>query len=73
MGFQLGARWLSPYGPDTEHAYGHLGFTNIVTWADPDRDLAVALMTSGKPLIYPELYYAFDLLSVINEVCPKRG
>jgi CubicO group peptidase (beta-lactamase class C family) len=63
---------LSLFGPDTEHAFGHLGFTNIVTWADPDREIAVALMTSGKPLVYPQIYYAFDVLRQINNAFPRR-
>jgi CubicO group peptidase (beta-lactamase class C family) len=71
MGFMLGAQWLSLYGPDTLHAFGHLGFTNIICWADPERDVAAALMTSGKPLIYPELYYLFEVLRQIGLACPK--
>jgi CubicO group peptidase (beta-lactamase class C family) len=71
MGFMLGGEWFSPYGPDTRHAFGHLGFTNIVCWADPERQVAAALMTSGKPLIYPGIYYAFDLLRQIGLACPK--
>ena len=31
---------LSLYGPDTEQAFGHLGFTNILGWADPERALS---------------------------------
>jgi CubicO group peptidase (beta-lactamase class C family) len=71
VGFMLGGRWFSPYGPDTQYAFGHLGFTNIVGWADPERQVAAALMTSGKPLLYPELWYAFDLLRQIGHACPK--
>lgn len=71
LGFMLGAQWLSLYGPDTLHAFGHLGFTNVVCWADPERDVAAALMTSGKPFIYPELYYVFDVLRQIGLACPK--
>jgi CubicO group peptidase (beta-lactamase class C family) len=71
MGFMLGGRWFSPYGPDTQYAFGHLGFTNIIGWADPERQVAAALMTSGKPLLYPELWYAFDLLRQIGRACPK--
>ncbi len=71
MGFMLGADWLSPYGPDTRYAFGHLGFTNIVAWADPERQVAAALMTSGKPLIYPEIYWVFDLLRQIGLACGK--
>jgi CubicO group peptidase (beta-lactamase class C family) len=71
MGFMLGAQWLSLYGPDTLHAFGHLGFTNVICWADPERDVAAALMTSGKPFIYPELYYLFEVLRQIGLACPK--
>jgi CubicO group peptidase (beta-lactamase class C family) len=73
MGFMLGAQWLSPYGPDTRYAFGHLGFTNIVAWADPERRVAAALMTSGKPLVYPELYYLFDVLRQIGIACGKES
>jgi CubicO group peptidase (beta-lactamase class C family) len=71
MGFMLGGEWLSLFGPDTARAYGHLGFTNIVSWADPERQVAAALLTSGKPLIYPEIYYVFDVLRQIGLACPK--
>ena len=71
MGFMLGGDWLSLYGPDTRRAFGHLGFTNIVSWADPERQVAAALLTSGKPLIYPEIYYVFDVLRQIGLACPK--
>jgi CubicO group peptidase (beta-lactamase class C family) len=54
-GFMLGARMLSLYGPDTERAFGHLGFTNILGWADPERAVSCALITSGKPILYPEI------------------
>src|SRR5262249_38044899 len=52
MGFMLGGKWVSLYGPDTLDAFGHLGFTNIIAWADPERQVAASLMTSGKPLVY---------------------
>jgi hypothetical protein len=28
-------------------------------------------MTSGKPFIYPELYYLFEVLRQIGLACPK--
>jgi len=71
MGFILGAQWLSLYGPDTESAFGHLGFTNILSWADPERQVAAAIMTSGKPLLYPQLYYAYDIVRQIGSACTK--
>ena len=54
-GFMLGARAFSLFGPDTEEAFGHLGFTNVLGWADPERALSVGLMTSGKPMLHPAL------------------
>ena len=72
MGFMLGREWLSPYGPDTRYAYGHIGFTNVITWADPERQVAAALLTSGKPLLYPELYYVFDVARQIGLACAKE-
>ena len=71
MGFILGAQWLSLYGPDTERAFGHLGLSNILSWADPERQVAATLMTSGKPLLYPQLYYAYDIVRQIGRACTK--
>jgi CubicO group peptidase (beta-lactamase class C family) len=72
MGFMLGGQWFSPYGPDTQYAFGHIGFTNVLTWADPERQVAAALLTSGKPLVYPELYYVWDVLRQIGLACGKE-
>jgi CubicO group peptidase (beta-lactamase class C family) len=54
-GFMLGAKRLSLYGLDTDDAFGHLGFTNSLGWADPARGTAVGLLTTGKPTLYPEI------------------
>ncbi len=70
MGFMLGGDWFSLYGPGTPYAFGHLGLTNIVSWADPARELAAVVMSSGKPLLYPELYRAFLVMNRITQSCP---
>ena len=72
MGFMLGGDWFGPYGPDTRYAFGHIGFTNIVSWADPERHVAAALLTSGKPVVYPEIYWAIDILRQIGRACGKE-
>jgi CubicO group peptidase (beta-lactamase class C family) len=54
-GFMLGAKTLGLYGPDTDYAFGHLGFTNVMAWADPRRELAVGIMTNGNPILGPHL------------------
>jgi len=55
LGFMLGGHTLSFYGHQSPAAFGHLGFTNVLAWADPDRDISVALMNNGKPFVTPEL------------------
>jgi CubicO group peptidase (beta-lactamase class C family) len=47
-GFMLGERLVSLYGANTASAFGHLGFTNVLCWADPARQVAAALLTTGK-------------------------
>jgi CubicO group peptidase (beta-lactamase class C family) len=71
LGFMLGARHLSPYGPDTEMVFGHLGFTNVMGWADPERGLSAAIITSGKPMLYPELPLVWAVLRRIGLEAPK--
>jgi CubicO group peptidase (beta-lactamase class C family) len=69
-GFMLGARAFSLFGPDTEEAFGHLGFTNVLGWADPERALSVGLMTSGKPMLHPGLGDLWLLTRAIGQEAP---
>lgn len=70
-GFMLGGKLLSLYGPDTEQAFGHLGFVNILGWADPERAISVGLITSGKPMLYPELPQFWGIGWRIGTEAPK--
>ncbi len=70
-GFMLGGELMSLFGADTPQAFGHLGFTNIFSWADPERRLSVALITSGKPVLNLELLRLLNLLFAINRAFPK--
>lgn len=70
MGFILG--YFPFYGPDTPHAFGHLGFINIVAWADPERQVAAALTNSGKPFFFPEAFFLYDVMRQIALACPKE-
>jgi CubicO group peptidase (beta-lactamase class C family) len=70
-GFMLGARAFSLFGPDTEQAFGHLGFTNVLGWADPERALSVGLMTSGKPILHPALGDLWLLTRAIGQEAAK--
>ncbi|MET7771291.1 serine hydrolase [Nocardia sp. NPDC005366] len=46
-GFELGGR-RSKFGRDTQTHFGRSGLTTQYGWADPDRGLAGAILTSGK-------------------------
>lgn len=70
-GLMLGAKVLSLYGRDTQHAFGHLGFTNILGWADPQRAISAAVLTNGKPILYPELPRFLMLSQRITTESPK--
>ena len=62
---------LSLYGLDTQHAFGHLGFTNMLGWADPERAISVAVLTNGKPILYPELHRFLGMMQRITSEMPK--
>ena len=49
-GFMLGESVFSLFGIKARQAYGHLGLINIVTWADPAREISVAFLNTGKSL-----------------------
>jgi CubicO group peptidase (beta-lactamase class C family) len=73
MGFMLGSNWFSLYGGNTPRAFGHVGFTNVVAYADPDRDISVCLMTSGKPFITPGQLAWLNVARTIAKRCPRVG
>jgi CubicO group peptidase (beta-lactamase class C family) len=71
LGFMLGGEHLSIYGLDNPQAFGHVGFTNMFSWADPERELVVALLTSGKPIVSLHVIRLLKLLFEINRAFPK--
>jgi CubicO group peptidase (beta-lactamase class C family) len=71
MGFMLGLRSFGFYGPRTANAYGHLGFTNVLGWADPDRDISVAFMNTGKPLLSARMVAWLNVTRVIGTRIPR--
>lgn len=69
MGPMLGAKPVGLYGFNTPNAFGHLGYTSIFCWADPDRDIAVSLLTSGKFLVGTGLPAVMNLVANISKQC----
>ena len=70
-GMMLGDSPVGLYGPDTAQAFGHLGFANTLVWADPERDISVALLTTGKLVLGPHLAALWMLLASISRHCAK--
>ncbi len=71
QGMMLGSQYISLYGRDTQHAFGHLGFTNMLAWADPERAISVAVLNNGKPVLYPELHRLLGTMGKITSEMPK--
>jgi CubicO group peptidase (beta-lactamase class C family) len=71
QGFMLGGAPFGLYGAKSHHAYGHVGLVNNITWADPERQIAVALLVSGIPLLAGNLGALMRLISRIGTACPR--
>lgn len=72
LGPMLGDSPIGIFGPHTAHAFGHLGLANVMPWADPDRDLSVALLTTGKPILSLHAIRLVQLLLCINRIFPRH-
>ncbi|WP_280312599.1 hypothetical protein [Nocardia abscessus] len=62
---------LDLFSPETRRACVHLGFTENVAWSDPERAPSCAVLTSGKPISYPQVTRRFGLLHAIMSETPK--
>lgn len=71
QGFMLGRKYLSMYGNDTAQAFGHIGFINVVGYADPARDISVGIMNNGKPGMTTKIIKFMSLLNTISATIPK--
>ena len=72
-GMILGNKPIGMYGPFTQHAFGHLGFSNIFCCADPERDIVVSLLTTGKAMLGPHIIPLARLLLRISWHCRKKS
>lgn len=68
-GMMLGGKPAGLYGRNTHYAYGHLGFSNILCWADPERDIAVSITSTGKPVIGSHILALLKLVDGISSRC----
>jgi len=70
-GFMLGADPAGMFGPRSGDTYGHLGLLNILIWADPRRELSVALLNTGKTFAAAGVARLFQILVEINQQCSE--
>ncbi len=71
LGPMLGDDPIGIFGPNSRHAFGHVGLSNVFPWADADRDIAVTLITTGKAIVSPHVIPLWQLLSTIGRVFPR--
>jgi CubicO group peptidase (beta-lactamase class C family) len=71
LGIMLGGP-LSLFGLATPQAFGHLGFTNMLGWADPERRIGVAILNSGKPVVSLGFIPLTNLVMQVSRTFPRR-
>lgn len=73
LGPMLGDSPVGIFGRDTSKAFGHVGLSNIFPWADPEREISVALLTTGKPILSVHAVRLVQLLGAIGRAFPRSG
>ncbi len=71
MGVMMGGRRFSLFGLNTAGAFGHLGMSNVVVFADPARDLAVTFLNTGKPMMDLGMVRWYLVLQRIASMVPR--
>ena len=70
-GFMLGQNPVGLYGLNTGEAFGHLGFLTVLCWADPARDISVALLNTGKSMAPAMITRLLRVLYTIGKDCER--
>lgn len=70
-GLMLGDEPFGIWGPGSGHAFGHLGLINKLSWADPEREISVSLLTTGLPLIAHHIPAMVNVMRAIGNRTPK--
>lgn len=68
-GMMLGDNPFGLFGPRSRQAYGHIGFLNIVCWADPSREISVAILNNGKSLAPASMTRLVRVMQAISREC----
>ena len=69
-GLMLGDEPFGVWGPNSRHAFGHLGLVNKFAWADPQRDMSACILTSGIPIIAHHIPPLVNVIRGIGHTIP---
>ena len=69
-GLMLGDEPFGVWGPNSRHAFGHLGLVNKFAWADPQRDMSACILTSGIPIIAHHIPPLVNVIRGIGNTIP---
>lgn len=69
-GMMLGDNPAGMFGGNSRHAYGHIGFLNIIAWGDPDRDLSCAILCNGKSIAPSSFTRLVRIIATITKAIP---
>ena len=69
-GLMLGDEPFGVWGPNTSQAFGHVGLINKFAWADPQRDMSAAVLTSGIPIIAHHIPPLLNVMRGIANTIP---
>jgi CubicO group peptidase (beta-lactamase class C family) len=73
-GFLLGTPFPSVYGAfGTSRVFGHAGAFATLAFADPERELAAAIVTNGNGSRGDLLRRFMPLCAALRKACPQRG
>jgi CubicO group peptidase (beta-lactamase class C family) len=70
-GLMLGDEPFGLWGPHSRQAFGHVGLINKFAWADPQRQLSAAVLTSGILLVAHHLAPVARLIRSIGDLAPR--
>lgn len=70
-GLMIGGDPFGIWGRHSSSAFGHVGLTNKLFWADQGRDISVSLLTTGMPIVGNNIPPLINFLSNINQHCPR--
>lgn len=70
-GLMLGDEPFGLWGPHSRDAFGHVGLINKFAWADPQRQLSAAILTSGILLVAHHLLPFAKLVAAVADLAPR--